>query len=95
MSFLAIAIGVGSVVALRSLIKNLKAVVATDVRALLTADIDISSTNELSPSVVQKVESAVKASGIVDGRSETVTASVMARPSDASKQSVKFVDLVS
>ncbi len=92
-SFLAIAIGVGSVVALRSLIKNLKAVVATDVRALLTADIDISSTNELSPSVVQKIESAVKASGIVDGRSETVTASVMARPSDSSKQAVKFVDL--
>ncbi|MBX3280977.1 MAG: ABC transporter permease [Acidobacteria bacterium] len=92
-SFLAIAIGVGSVVALRSLIKNLKAVVATDVRALLTADIDISSTNELSPSVIEKIESAVKASGVVDGRSETVTASVMARPSDTSKQAVKFVDL--
>ena len=92
-SFLAIAIGVGSVVALRSLIKNLKAVVATDVRALLTADIDISSTNELSPSVVQKIEEAVKASGIVDGRSETMTANVMASPSDTSKQAVKFVDL--
>jgi len=92
-SFLAIAIGVGSVVALRSLIKNLKAVVATDVRALMTADIDISSTNELSPSVIQKIETAVKAAGIVDGRSETITANVMAGPSDPAKQAVKFVDL--
>ncbi|KXK05295.1 MAG: putative ABC-type transport system involved in lysophospholipase L1 biosynthesis [Acidobacteria bacterium OLB17] len=92
-SFLAIAIGVGSVVALRSLIKNLKAVVATDVRALLTADIDISSTNELSPAVLQKIESEIAAFGIVNGQSETMTAQVMARPSDPGKQAVKFVDL--
>ena len=39
--FLCIAVGVGSVVALRSLIQNLTKAVGTDARALMTGDIDI------------------------------------------------------
>ncbi|MBP9665494.1 MAG: hypothetical protein KBD94_12825, partial [Pyrinomonadaceae bacterium] len=43
--FLCIAVGVGSVVALRSMIQNLNKVVGNDARALMTADVEISSTN--------------------------------------------------
>jgi putative ABC transport system permease protein len=44
--FLCIAIGVGSVVALRSLIQNLSQSVGGDARALMTADFEVSSTND-------------------------------------------------
>ena len=43
--FLCIAIGVGSIVTLRSLVQNLKASVNTDARSLLTADVQASTNN--------------------------------------------------
>ena len=91
--FLCIALGVGSVVALRSLIQNLTRAVGTDARALMTADVDISSTNDFTPTEIAKIESAVAESGIVDGRSETITTSSMARPTDPGNPSVKLVEL--
>ena len=80
--FLCIALGVGSVVALRSLIQNLTQAVGTDARALLTADLEVSSTNDFSPVDIEKVEKIINSSPIVDGRNETITAAVMARPAD-------------
>lgn len=91
--FLCIALGVGSVVALRSLIQNLTRAVGTDARALMTADVDISSTNDFTPTEISKIEAAVAESGIADGRNEAITTSSMARPSDASNTSVKLVEL--
>jgi putative ABC transport system permease protein len=91
--FLCIALGVGSVVALRSLIQNLTRAVGTDARALMTADVDISSTNDFTPTEISKIESAVTESGIVDGRNETITTSSMARPSDPANANVKLVEL--
>ena len=91
--FLCIALGVGSIVALRSLIQNLTRAVGTDARALMTADIEISSTSDFSPSDIGKIETVVNSSGIVDGRNETITASLMARPLDPANKSVKFVEL--
>ena len=91
--FLCIALGVGSVVALRSLIQNLTQAVGTDARALLTADLEVSSTNDFSPIDIEKVEKIINSSPIVDGRNETITAAVMARPADPGNISVKFVEL--
>ena len=91
--FLCIALGVGSVVALRSLIQNLTRAVGTDARALMTADFEVSSTNDFTPTEISKIESAVAAAGIVDGRNETITTSTMARPADAAKASVRMVEL--
>ena len=91
--FLCIALGVGSIVALRSLIQNLTHAVGTDARALMTADIDVSSTNDFSPSDIEKIESAVSASGIVEARNEAITTAVMARPVDAANEKVRFVEL--
>ena len=65
--FLCIALGVGSVVALRSLIQNLTRAVGTDARALMTADVEVSSTNDFSPTEIAKIEDVVDASGIVEG----------------------------
>ena len=91
--FLCIALGVGSVVALRSLIQNLTRAVGTDARALMTADIDISSTNDFTPTEIAKIESAVAESGIVDGRNETIVTSSMAFPSDTTNPAVKLVEI--
>ena len=91
--FLCIALGVGSVVALRSLIQNLTRAVGTDARALLTADLEVSSTNDFSPADITKVEEVVKTSQIIDGRNETISAAVMARPSDTTNLSVKFIEI--
>ena len=91
--FLCIALGVGSVVALRSLIQNLTQAVGTDARALMTADLEVSSTNDFSPVDIEKVETIINSSTIVDGRNETISAAVMARPADPANVSVKFVEL--
>jgi putative ABC transport system permease protein len=77
--FLCIAIGVGSVVALRSLIQNLGRAVAGDARALLTADFEISSTNPFSPSEISAIEAEIGKSNLIEARNETITTSATAR----------------
>src|SRR5215470_17468380 len=80
--FLCIALGVGSVVALRSLIQNLTRAVGTDARALMTADIEISSTNDFTPNDIAAIEGVVGTSPMVEGSNEAITTAIMARPSD-------------
>lgn len=91
--FLCIAIGVGSVVALRSLIQNLSQAVGGDARALLTADFEISSTNDFSPAEIQKIEDVVGKSNIIEARTEAITTSQMARPVDSANETISFVEL--
>ena len=91
--FLCIAIGVGSIVALRSLIQNLSQAVGGDARALLTADIDISSTSDFSPSEIALIEQAINNSRIVEARNETINTSVMTRPVDEANESLSFIEL--
>jgi len=91
--FLCIALGVGSVVALRSLIQNITKVVGVDARALLTADIEVSSTNDFTPADIAKIEDVVTKSGIVEARNEAITTALMARPIDPSNESIEFVEL--
>lgn len=91
--FLCIAIGVGSIVALRSLIQNLSQAVGGDARTLLTADIDISSTSDFSPSEISLIEGAINNSSIVEARNETINTSVMTRPTDEKNESLAFIEL--
>ncbi|MCC6326897.1 MAG: ABC transporter permease [Acidobacteria bacterium] len=91
--FLCIALGVGSVVALRSLIQNLMLAVGTDARALMTADVEVSSTSDFTPSEIGKIEKAVSASGIVEARNEVMTTSAMASPADRSNPNTRLVEL--
>ena len=91
--FLCIALGVGSVVALRSLIQNLTRAVGTDARSLMTADIELSSTNDFSPTDISKIESVISTSSIVEARNEAITTAAMARPVDSNNANVRFVEL--
>jgi len=89
--FLCIALGVGSVVALRSLIQNLTKVVGNDARALMTADLEVTSTNDFSPSDIATVEQVIARSSVVEARDETISAAITARP--VSNDNLKFVEL--
>lgn len=91
--FLCIALGVGSVVALRSLIQNLTRAVGTDARALMTADVELSSTADFSPSEISRIESVLAENNIVEARNEAITTSSMASPADISKPDTKLVEL--
>src|SRR5438874_4760068 len=89
--FLCIALGVGSVVALRSLIQNLTKVVGNDARALMTADIEVTSTNDFSPTDIGKIEETTSRFPIVEARNETISTASMARPLDPANETLEFV----
>jgi len=91
--FLCIALGVGSVVALRSLIQNITKVVGNDARALMTADVEVTSTNDFAPSDVATIESVIGRFPTVEARNETISTASMARPTDAANDSLEFVEL--
>lgn len=91
--FLCIALGVGSVVALRSLIQNLTKVVGNDARALMTADLEVTSTNDFSPTDIGKIEETISRFPIVEARNETISTASMARPSDPANETLEFVEL--
>lgn len=91
--FLCIAIGVGSVVALRSLIQNLSKSVGGDARALMTADFEVSSTSDFSPTDIQKIETVINKSNIIEARNEAMTTSAMTRPVDPNNETLSFVEL--
>ena len=91
--FLCIALGVGSIVALRSLTQNITKVVGNDARALMTADLEVSSTNDFSPTDIAKIEDVIGKSAIIEARNETISTASMARPSDPANESLEFVEL--
>ena len=91
--FLCIALGVGSIVALRSLIQNLTKVVGNDARALMTADIEVTSTNDFSPTDIGKIEETISRFPIIEARNETISTASMARPADPANESLQFVEL--
>src|SRR4051794_22196944 len=91
--FLCIALGVGSVVALRSLIQNLTKVVGNDARALMTADLEVSSTNDFSPTDIASIEQVISRFPIIEARDETIPTGIMARPVDPLNESLKFIEL--
>ena len=79
--------------ALRSLIQNLTKVVGNDARALMTADIEVSSTNDFTPTDLATIEDTVNKFPIVEARNETISTALMARPSDPANETLEFVEL--
>ena len=59
----------------------------------LTADVDVSSTNDSSPSDIAKIEEVVARFPIIEERNEMISTSVMARPVEPGNTDLEFVDL--
>ncbi|HEU4597568.1 MAG TPA: FtsX-like permease family protein [Pyrinomonadaceae bacterium] len=90
--FLCIGIGVGSIVALRSLIQNVNRVVVGEARQLLTADVQVDTAREWSPGALAHIE-AVARPPLVEARTETIEAATMLRPADESQAGALMVEL--
>ncbi|HEX7312496.1 MAG TPA: FtsX-like permease family protein [Pyrinomonadaceae bacterium] len=90
--FLCIGIGVGSIVALRSMIQSLNRAVAGEARALMTADVQAETTREWPRDVQAKIERVARPP-LVEARTETVEAPTMLRPADEARGGALMVEL--
>lgn len=90
--FVCIAIGVGSIVALRSIIRNFREVFTSDARSIFSADVQVSSNRPWDSQVLSILDRIANAYGTVE-RAETIEASTMLRPADPSKEGAMMVEL--
>ncbi|HEX8336156.1 MAG TPA: FtsX-like permease family protein [Pyrinomonadaceae bacterium] len=90
--FLCIGIGVGSIVALRSMIQSLNRAVAGEARALMTADVQAETTREWAQEARAKIERVARPP-LVEARTETVEAPTMLRPADEARGGALMVEL--
>jgi putative ABC transport system permease protein len=90
--FVCIAIGVGSIVALRSVIQSVRVALAGEARTLLGADVTITTNRPWTEPVLDRLE-AERRAGRVTLRSETAEIPTMVRPGDASRLATRMVEL--
>ena len=90
--FVCIAVGVAAIVALRSVIQNVREVFGTEARALVAADVIINTTREWTPTAREVIERRLGEAGAVT-RTETISTPTMARPADASRAVARMVEL--
>jgi putative ABC transport system permease protein len=90
--FICIAIGVGSIVALRSLIQGVRVALAGEARTLLGGDLVVSTNRPWSPAVLDRIEAEQRA-GRITRRSETVEIPTMVRPVDPAQPAARIVEL--
>jgi putative ABC transport system permease protein len=90
--FLCIGIGVGSIVALRSMIQSLNRAVAGEARALMTADVQAETTREWTAEALAKI-GRIAQPPLVEARTETVEAPTMLRPADSAREGALMVEV--
>ncbi|MBC7798665.1 MAG: FtsX-like permease family protein [Pyrinomonadaceae bacterium] len=92
--FICIGLGVGSIVALRSLTQNLNRAVSGEARNLLIGDIEINTTSPLNEAEKQAVETVVAANANnIEARTETYQTTTMSRPTDATNKGLQILEL--
>ncbi len=89
--FLCIAIGVGAIVALRSVIQSVRNTFAGEARSLITADAIITSNQPLKPDVIAQIEQRLHAAGASGMRS--IELATMARPAGRADGRARMVEL--
>jgi putative ABC transport system permease protein len=89
--FVCIAIGVGSIVALRSVIQNVRAALARETRTLIASDILISSNSPIAADV-RELLARETAAGRVSRTTDAVEIATMVRPADG-RAAVRMVEL--
>jgi putative ABC transport system permease protein len=76
--FICIAIGVAAIVALRSVIQNVRDVFTQEARGLIAADVTISTRREWTPAARQTIDRQLEVAG-VEARTETIETPTMVR----------------
>src|SRR5687768_8712672 len=90
--FVCIAIGVGSIVALRSVIQSVRVALAGEARTLLGADLVLSTNRPWTPVVLERLAAEERA-GRVTVRSQAAEIPTMVRPADPSRSGTRMVEL--
>ena len=90
--FVCIAIGVASIVVLRSVIQSVRSALAHEARGMLGADLVLSSNNPFTANLRDRVARA-RGDGRIATRIEATEMTTMARPTDASKPGSRMVEL--
>ncbi len=89
--FICIAIGVGAIVALRSVIQSVRHTFAGEARSLIAADAIINSNTPLKPEVIAKIDERLTAAGAESTRS--IELATMARSADRADGRARMVEL--
>lgn len=89
--FVCIAIGVGAIVALRSVIQSVRHSFDGEARSLITADAIITSNQPLKADVAAKIDERLRAAGAESTRS--IELATMARPADRADGRARMVEL--
>ena len=90
--FVCIGVGVGSIVALRTVVQNVNRAMAGEARQLLTADVQADTGRPWSPETLAKIDSVARPP-LVEARTETIESATMARPADESREGAQMVEL--
>jgi putative ABC transport system permease protein len=89
--FICIAIGVGAIVALRSVIQSVRNTFAGEARSLIAADAIINSNRPLKPEVIAKINERLAAAGAES--TSSIELATMARPADRDGGRARMVEL--
>lgn len=90
--FICIALGVGSIVSLRSLLQNARATTLREARALLTADVQMTANNKWNAET-QAVIDKYRRSPLTLGYTETIETATMLRPVGNATARPRLVEL--
>ena len=90
--FICIAIGVAAIVALRSVIQNVREVFSREAKSLIAADVLISTNREWTPKAREIIDRRLADAGATT-RTETVETPTMVRPADQAKAVARMVEL--
>ena len=77
--FVCVAIGVGAIVALRSVIQNVRGNLVREARAMMAADVSIGTNRSWTPEVTAIIERDLAAAPVL-GRTEVIETATMVRP---------------
>ncbi|MEI6667641.1 MAG: FtsX-like permease family protein [Acidobacteriota bacterium] len=91
--FLCLAVGVGSIVTLRSVIQAVRTTMMRETRMMMGADLVVSSNRAWEQTTHDVIEQRL-ASADVRARTETVETLTMVRPADESKRVARMVEIV-
>jgi len=89
--FACIAIGVGAIVAGRSMLQNASTAIASEARNLLTADVQVDSNRPWPPETLAAIDRISQP--LAEARTETIESPTMLRPADASREGAMMIEL--
>ena len=90
--FICIAIGVAAIIALRSVIQSVRDGLSREARALIAADIRLTSNREFSARTLETI-AAERRAGRIIASSSTIEIPTMVRPADPTKAVARVVEL--